>query len=161
MYNNLYRPIFFILVLIFSCGCLKNKEFVYEFRDIKNALWSKEDTVRFDVPVTDTVSRFDVFIELRNNNNYPYKNIYLFVSFTKPDGQNRKDTLECRLADDFGKWYGKGSLSLYETDFPYEHAIQFPQKGLYSYSIQHGMRKGTLEGINNVGIKIVKIVPGE
>ncbi len=150
---------FFFLIFILLVSCVENKEIVYEYKNIKNALWDKEDIVTFEVPVTDTLSRFDVFVDIRNDNSYPYKNIWLLISLKDTEGQIQKDTINVPLADDFGKWLGKKGLSLYEKEKLFK-TIQFPRKGTYIYSVQHGMRREKLEGINDVGIRIIPNASG-
>lgn len=100
---------------------------------------------------------FDVSLEIRNNNDYPFRNIWLFVDFQAPGGDVRTDTVGVDLADVYGKWHGSG-ISLYSLSIPYEKAVRFPQKGAYTYSIRQGMRENPLKGISDIGLKISKKV---
>jgi len=96
-----------------------------------------------------------VSIELRNNNSYPFSNIWLFVDFQMPDGMCRADTINADLADVYGKWYGKG-MSLYNLSIPYEISILYPDTGTYIYTIHQGMRENILKGISDIGLKVSK-----
>ncbi len=153
--NNLNKCLFMVItaVLFFLTACSHNEKYS-SFYSFPQSVWYKDTIARFEVHISDTLSYHDVFIDIRNTNDYPYKNLWLFVSFETPSGQFRKDTLECLMADDFGKWYGKG-ISLYELSVPYEQKIRFPHSGVYTYSIQQGMRNDLLEGINDVGIRLM------
>lgn len=141
----------FCLLCFSSCT---HQEAYYRFHSFDNSVWHKDSVACFEVSVADSLSAHDVFLEIRNNNAYPYKNIWLFVDFELPSGSVRKDTIECILADEFGKWYGNG-LSLYNLTVPYEENLIFPQTGIYTYKIRQAMRNDILTGISDIGVKIV------
>ena len=73
-----------------------------------NPGWQSEDAAVFEWQVVDTLERYDFFVDLRHDQQYPFSNIYLFVDFTFPNGRMLKDTLSCELADDRGNWLGSG-----------------------------------------------------
>lgn len=143
----------FLIGLVLCLSSCAHPEMYYRYHSFEESSWHKDSVVRFDLPVTDTLSSYDVFIEVRNNNKYPYKNLWLFVDFQLPSGETRRDTVEINLADDYGKWYGKG-LSLYELTVPYEQNRQYHHKGSYVYTIQQAMRDDILTGISDIGLKI-------
>ena len=58
----------------------------------------------------------------------PFRNIYLFVTTTSPDGKTITDTLQYNLADEKGKWYGKGFGDIHELNLPYKSNVYFPVK---------------------------------
>ena len=59
---------------------------------------------------------YDLTLEVRNNNMYPYQNLWVFCSEELPIGPLKRDTIECMLADEFGNGMGR--------DLPV--SIQFP-----------------------------------
>jgi gliding motility-associated lipoprotein GldH len=137
---------------IISCS---QKEIFFNYHSFSNAEWNREDTAVFNVKIEDNSRPYNVSIELRNNNDYPFSNIWLFVDYKMPDGKSRTDTVGVDLADVYGKWYGKG-LSLYNLSIPYETAILFPDTGTYVYSIRQGMRENPLKGISDIGLRVSK-----
>ncbi|MDR0412782.1 MAG: gliding motility lipoprotein GldH [Dysgonamonadaceae bacterium] len=139
-----------ILALFVSCT---QKETFCAYHSFPQSEWAPADTVRFEVPISDHSTLNDIYIEVRNNNDYPFRNLWLFVDYGNPDGQTRSDTIHVELADIYGKWYGKG-ISLYHYSFPYELNVQYPDTGKYVYSIRQGMRENPLKGISDVGLKI-------
>lgn len=141
-----------ILLGIISCS---QKEIFFNYHSFSNAEWNREDTAVFNVKIEDNSRPYNVSIELRNNNDYPFSNIWLFVDYKMPDGKSRTDTVGVDLADVYGKWYGKG-LSLYNLSIPYETAILFPDTGTYVYSIRQGMRENPLKGISDIGLRVSK-----
>ena len=57
--------------------------------------WEADEEATFEWQVTDTLARYDFFIDLRHDQRYPFSNIYLFVDFTFPNGRTLRDTLAC------------------------------------------------------------------
>ncbi|MDR0231616.1 MAG: gliding motility lipoprotein GldH [Dysgonamonadaceae bacterium] len=144
----------FILSCLMLSACVEKNTHI-GFLSLKNAEWDKDSIFQFEVNITDTINPYQFFIETRNNNLYPYRNIWLFIDIQTPSGDIRKDTIGYDLADDFGKWLGKG-ISVYKFQVPYEKSFIFPQSGNYVFSIKHAMREDVLTGISEIGIKLTK-----
>jgi gliding motility-associated lipoprotein GldH len=45
-----------------------------EYKSVGSA-WNKDSIVTFDLPELDSTKRYDLFINLRDNNNYQYNNL--------------------------------------------------------------------------------------
>jgi gliding motility-associated lipoprotein GldH len=111
----------------------------------------------FLVPISDTLNSNNVLFTIRNGSSFPFRNIYLFVTTTSPDGKKITDTLQYNLADEKGKWFGKGFGDIHELKLPYKSNVYFPLKGTYEFRIQHGMRVENLKGVYDFGLRIEKI----
>lgn len=122
--------------------------------DIPKGLWSVNTPVTFAFPVTDTQNPYSIIFTMRNNNNYPYSNLFVFVDTQSPDGHSRRDTVEVTLADIKGKWLGKGIGGIWQNKYYFRKNIRFPQPGEYKVKISQAMRDKNLEGIIDVGIKV-------
>ncbi len=127
----------------------------FQFKGVEGAQWDRNTSFDFAVEVTDTLSYYNVFLEVRSKENYPYRNLWLFVNQKAPEGSIQKDTINCELADIYGKWYGRGS-TLHTLSLPFEQNIRFSISGTYLYSIKQGMRENKLNGISDIGLRIVK-----
>jgi gliding motility-associated lipoprotein GldH len=67
------------------------------------------------------------------------------------------DTVNCKLADNSGKWLGKGIGDLWDLQIPYIGGFKFAQKGKYTVSLEQAMRvENGLEGITDVGLRVEK-----
>jgi gliding motility-associated lipoprotein GldH len=119
-------------------------------------IWKLTNIPTFKVPITDTLTSNNVIFTIRSGSSYPFRNIYLFVTTTSPDGKNITDTLQYNLADEKGKWFGKGFGDIHELNLPYKSNVFFPLKGTYVFKIQHGMRIENLKGIYDIGLRIEK-----
>jgi gliding motility-associated lipoprotein GldH len=119
--------------------------------------WKLADIPTFKVPITDTINSNNVIFIIRSGSSFPFRNIFLFVTTTSPDGRNVNDTLQYNLADEKGTWYGKGFGDVHELKLPYKSNVYFPLKGTYEFKIQHGMRIENLKGVYDFGLRIEKI----
>ncbi|GHU87849.1 gliding motility lipoprotein GldH [Bacteroidia bacterium] len=152
-YNR--KHILILLLLIVLSACSGKSDIYFQFKGIENAGWNKNTTYDFAVNITDTVSVYNIFLEIRNNESYSFRNLWLFVDLKTPEGNMRKDTVNCELADAMGEWYGKGS-NLHTLSLPYEQGFRFRIPGAYIYSIKQGMREDDLKGISDIGLRVVK-----
>ncbi len=118
--------------------------------------WKLMDIPAFKVPITDTLKSNNVSFTIRSGSSFPFRNIYLFVTTTSPDGKKITDTLQYNLADQKGKWYGKGFGDVHELNLPFKSNVSFPLKGIYEFKIQHGMRIENLKGVYDFGLRIEK-----
>jgi gliding motility-associated lipoprotein GldH len=119
--------------------------------------WKLLNNPIFNIPITDTLNSNNVMFTIRTASSYPFRNIYLFVTTTSPNGKSITDTLQYNLADEKGKWYGKGFGDIHELDLPYKSNVYFPVRGTYQFKIQHGMRIEDLKGVYDFGVRLEKI----
>jgi gliding motility-associated lipoprotein GldH len=139
-------------VLLISC----NNNVVYtDSIPMPGKKWELMNIPSFSVPIDDTLNRNDVIFTIRTSSFYPFRNIFLFVRTTSPDGKFITDTLEYYLADEKGNWYGKGFGDIRELNLPYKSNVYFPLKGTYQFNIQHGMRVEDLNGVYDFGLSII------
>lgn len=116
--------------------------------------WEQHDIKRYDVQINQTDSRYNMYINIRNNTDYQYSNIYLFVNTIFPDGGTIRDTVECLVADIDGRWLGRGNRKLRDNQYMIRSGFRFPDTGTYHFELQQAMREQTLQGITDVGIRI-------
>ena len=123
--------------------------------------WDKDDTIQFEIPQVDSIKKYNVFLHMRNTNDYPYNNLFLIVSMKFPHGKIVTDTLEYRMANPDGTWLGEGIGSIKENKFWYKENVTFSEDGTYSVAITHAMRNNgdvdgvsILQGITDVGFSI-------
>lgn len=147
--------LFISALALYSC----DRNGVYEANvDTQDECWNMNNTITFSVPVVDTISFQNIIINIRNTANFPNSNLYLFVTTTSPMGATISDTIEGIIADDQGKWLGKGFGYVYDNRILYKHNIRFPQKGDYKIAIKQAMRTEELKGISSVGVRVEKSV---
>ncbi len=149
-----------LFMLIISC----NDNIVFsDYQATKNGYWQKDGTIKFNFSELDTVSTYNMFINIRNDETFPYRNLFLIAELDFPNGETVKDTLEYEMAMPNGKWIGKGFGNVKENKLWYKENIVFTSPGAYTLKISHAMRRnGEVEGLQNlmgitdVGFQIAK-----
>lgn len=141
--------------LFFLLACTTNDVFL-NYQTINKKGWSEDSLCVFNTAITDSVSKYNVYINIRNKGDYPYQNLWLYINSMSPDSTITTDTIELYLADQRGKWLGSGIGSVFEMPVLYQQNKKFKKAGIYKYSIIHGMRDSVLVGINDIGIRIEK-----
>ena len=123
-------------------------------------LWSGKEALRlFQVRHQPARGGAKQTIDVRNREDYPFSNIFFFVEMEFPNGKKSVDTVECMLADEQGAWLGEPTASLYDHEFLYQRAKQFPLGGRYKIDIRHGMRVDELKGVTDIGFKLTHTKP--
>lgn len=152
----------FLLLLITFVSCDAKRVFD-QYQTISNGSWKKKSKINFNFNVNDTISKRNLYFNLRNNNNYPFSNLFLIANIKFPDGTQITDTLEYDMTDKTGKFLGRGFTEIKENKLFYKENISFPIKGNYIVSVYQAMRKNgeiegvkSLEGITEVGFRIEK-----
>lgn len=153
--KRLSAPVCLLAVLL--AGCTENVVF-QEDAKTPNGTWERNWDPSFSFEVTDTVTPHDVYLDLRHTGDYPFSNLYAFVTLTGPGGDKLVDTVECTLADPTGRWYGKGqgfiSSDRFQAHVLYKLHNRFPRSGRYSLTLEQAMRVEKLEGIIDVGVSV-------
>lgn len=144
---------FIAACVCFLCFSCENQAVYDQYQAIQNTSWEKDKEYYFTFLIEDISVPYDLTLEVRNNNKYPFQNLWVFCSEEQPIGPLRKDTVECILADEFGKWHGQG-ISLFQSSFPIRTNYRFPVKGQYTFSFRQGMRNDQLPGIQEIGLRV-------
>lgn len=162
------RKVLTIAILIFLIASCNDVKVFDQYKTITDAQWHKDSIINFEFSPLDTLSRNNVFINLRNNKNYEYSNLFLIVGIDFPNNTSILDTLEYEMTDAQGKFLGKGLTDLKENKLEYKSNVIFPLTGVYTVNVQQAMRKSgeikgitSLNGITDVGISIEKAMTNE
>ena len=152
---TVFLSLLFALFMPLSCS---EPDRVWEQMQFVGACeWSVDETLLYTMPVSDTASWFNLLLDVRNRTDYPYSNLYLFITTEAPHGGYSVDTVQYTLAGDDGKWKGRGGFSSFkENRFPFRSRVRFPVTGNYTVKIRHGMRDEILKGIAAVGVRLEK-----
>ena len=156
------RKVFCLLIFVSALivGCDEKRVFD-EYQAVQH--WHKDSVVTFELEELDSTKVYDLFINVRNNNQYAYSNLFLVTEIRFPQGKVISDTLEYEMARPDGKWLGEGFGDIKESKLWYKEDVKFEESGNYKVSIQQAMRKNgdvdgieELEGITDIGFRIEK-----
>ena len=140
------------IILVASCTTID----VYEkSKSFPTQTWSSIDTPNFKFDISDSNSYYNIYLVLRHQEKYAYKNIWLSLSVKSPNDTSVFKR-EFTLADN-SKWLGT------TIDDITDHRLIFnPQpiklkKGTYAFTIKQIMREDPLPNIISAGIRVQKI----
>jgi gliding motility-associated lipoprotein GldH len=152
------KNFYVILVVLICLSCGDRRNVFEKFIQVEGKSWNSSQIIQFNVNIPDTTEAHNIYIMVRNTSKYQFSNLFLFTTVHAPDGSFIRDTVEIPLADERGKWLGKGAASIFTTSYPYRTNIRFPLPGIYIFDIEQAMWNESLEDINDVGLKIEKII---
>ncbi len=160
MLKNKFSVLLVYCLIMLSCD--SNRVFD-EYQSVANQ-WHKDSVMSFNMIAPDTISHYNLFVNLRNNDAYKYSNLFLVVELNYPNGKTIKDTLEYRMAAPDGTFLGTGFSDVKENKLWYkgfEDPFVFEEQGTYTVNIQHAMRANgevngvvNLEGVTDVGFRV-------
>jgi gliding motility-associated lipoprotein GldH len=148
-------------VLLFGLLSCQNNIVWQQTKDIDPKGWHKDSIVSLSYSPNKTkINTYDIFFLIRNDNNYPYANLFLIAEI---DNNKQKiiDTLEYAMADEKGNWLGSGIWDLKESKLVYKKNVNLDTAitiKLQQANRKTGEKNGDiiLPGIKTVGIIIEK-----
>ena len=139
--------LFFVLLFLVSC----DKKRVFDEYKVTGESWKKSTALQFEFDQKDTVKRYNLFINIRNNNDYPFNNLFVIVDLKRPDGFVKKDTLQYEMTYPDGTLLGEGFSDIKESKLFYKENFRFTQPGKYKIQIQQANRQtGKVTGVNEL-----------
>jgi gliding motility-associated lipoprotein GldH len=146
-----------LFTLIISC----DKKRVYDEYEPIQGGWERDSTLVFNLGELDSLQNYNLFINVRNNKDYNYRNLFLITEMRFPQGKVVTDTLEYEMAAPDGSWLGTGFGDVKESKLWYKENVSFTEPGEYKIAIKQAMRKNdqvegikNLEGITHIGFRI-------
>ena len=94
--------LYFLLAGIFlSCD---SKRVYEEYMAVDKGIWNVNKKAGFNVVINDIISRYNIYLNVRNAPDYGYSNLFLFLNTTYPDGRVARDIWHsnrghCRSSD--------------------------------------------------------------
>ncbi|MGB2086557.1 MAG: gliding motility lipoprotein GldH [Flavobacteriaceae bacterium] len=132
------------------------------YRQDQNLLsgWELNNTLRFTLPENGNAP-MDVYVHLRNDQNYPFANIFLIISVKEGDSLRERDTLEYAMAKPNGEWLGTGFSSVKESRLEWKKNWEYngetpPVVEIAQANRTNGREKAAevLPGILSVGLSV-------
>jgi gliding motility-associated lipoprotein GldH len=153
--NNFF--LLLVAMLLFSCD---EKRVFDEYQSVGKE-WHKDSIVTFELPSLDAKKLYNLYVNVRNNDDYPFNNLFLIVSLEQPNRQIKVDTLEYQMTNPDGTLLGDGFTDIKENKLFYKDKVAFTQKGIYKIHIKHAVRQTgkiegvpSLAGVSDVGFRI-------
>lgn len=156
------RNFLILLIAISSLTACDSKHEFDEYKTISNT-WKKGAVIQFPFKAPDTINTYNLFLNIRNNSEYEFSNLFLIVSLKTPNNNKTIDTLEYEMTTPRGEWLGTGFSEIKENKLWLKEQFHFTENGNYILNIEHAIRKNgrtrgvaELKGITEVGFRIEK-----
>lgn len=156
---NLKSSILFFIIAGLLISCDKKRVFD-EYQSVGTA-WNLKKEVVFELPKIDTLKKYNLFINLRANDDYKFSNLFLIVSQEQPNGLIKVDTLEYQMAEVDGTLLGDGFSDIKESKLFYKENVKFKTSENNKIHIKQAVRQTgkiegvqDLEGITEIGFRV-------
>jgi len=137
------RPFWYffgIIALLWSC----ENNIVFEAKkDFPKRYWTINESAEFTFNIKDTSARYNFYYDIRNTNQYPYRNIYLQYYL-----QDSSAVTGVPLGDGLG--------DIFDLQKEFASGIAFDRPGAYKLRIDQFMRKDTLRNVVSIGLRVAK-----
>jgi gliding motility-associated lipoprotein GldH len=150
--------IILLSAILLTAGCIPSNTFEKN-ESITHHRWDKNDPKTYEFDISDTISKYLMFVTFRHTDAYNFSNVWLRVETITPDGKSSKQKVELPLMESTGRWTGKGMNEIYE------HKIRvsgnsfttFDQKGSYKIKLHQIMRENPLKHVLSIGVRLERI----
>lgn len=148
--------IFLLELLFFACS--DSGVVIDESHNFPTSGWIQKQPMHFNVRIPVDSASYALYVVVRQNNAYPFYNLYFSPSILDESGKTlQRGLAEAILYDPkTGKPKGAGFGDIYEKKFLVYPALQFPKKGAYKIQIEQSMRVDTLAGMVSIGLLLEK-----
>ena len=136
-----------IFILLFSCESENT-----HYHSFTDSSWNYQDDIKFDIITEDSTQVRISNISIRYNTSYKYQNIIFFLHHSYKENIISTDTIELLLAEDNGKWIGKGKSNIKELSTTTLSPKKY-QNGTHYFSLELSMRDNSsieLEKLNGI-----------
>jgi len=147
-----------VSLFCFLSGCLPAPYYQKE-EAVPQDAWAYSFKPSFEFNITDTTVGYQPYFLIRHTQAYPYSNLWVLLYIKTPgDSLIKVERVNVPLAENTGKWLGRGMGEIYEQRLPMNlgDSVNFNRKGTYTISLEQNMRINPLPEILNVGIRIEK-----
>ena len=120
--------------------------------------WDYGDAKSFEVTIADLSSAYNMFINVRHTDQYPYNNIWIRVTTIYPDSTRKENRMNVQLTGPDGKWNGNCADGICYHSVPVQQGFKFDKQGKYTFILEQDMRINPLPYVMNVGLKIEKFM---
>lgn len=147
-----YLKFYTWLVLISVVSC--QSDYYFSQIEIPKDAWTYNNSVEFIFPVEDTISTYDMHLEIDHLDSYPFQNLYMKLVTELPNDSIYYQTVSFELSDKAGYWLGTCQGPNCGIKIPIQTNIHFTQIGQYRLTLNQFTRTDSLTGIGQIALRI-------
>jgi gliding motility-associated lipoprotein GldH len=146
----------FVLLIGFTLtSCDKTRVFE-ENQEIKDYKWAYDQPKTFVVEIKDTNQHYNLAINLRHSFQFEWRNVWVKITTTFPDGQTFDKRVNLVLSEPDGHWLGDCLGDNCDRQVSIQQNAIFPKVGKYTFKIAQDMRINPLTAVKSVGLRVEK-----
>jgi gliding motility-associated lipoprotein GldH len=141
---------FFLLLFLSSC----QEQFLYKKTIRLEEQWSYNDSLRFEIPITDTTRLYELSLDVEHTKDYPFQNIYTYFTTQYPSGAHNNRVVNIDFADQTGQWYGKCGRETCRLSVVLQQNAYFNELGTHIVTVAQFTRQAELKGLRSFTFKM-------
>lgn len=143
--------LFLLTALLSACG----PNYIYKKSyNINEGGWTYEDTLNFEIEISDTSGLYNLFLELEHAPDYRFQNLYTRISTEFPTGERLQKELSLELAYKGGAWQGDCNNKVCHVLIPIQERAFFNMQGKHIITLEQFMRESPITGIKKIALKV-------
>lgn len=139
--------------MLAGCGTLDVYEKISSFPGHE---WKSSEKPSFTFTITDTVSRYDIYVIFRHEDAYHFKNLWVNIATIAPKDTVKTQLINVPLADNKKGWLGSGMDDVFDHRARITSAPVKLKQGDYTFTLQQNMREEPLQFALAAGIRVEK-----
>ena len=144
---------FAVIIVFSSCG---TKSVFNQNQKIENNVWVRDQTIEFEPEIKDTATKYDVFIDVRHAEYYPYANLVVELNMIFPSGEERVKEHDLLIRNPDASFKGEAGGDIWDYSVPVYKNHTFNAIGKYKFSIRNVMPVHETPGLMEIGLTIKK-----
>jgi len=149
-----YFSCIIILLLISAC---EPAPFYSESQIVDANGWAYDIKKDFEVEVSDTSMYYDLHLNVKHSTTYSYQNMYMKVTTSFPNKEDKTEQLNIDVAEKKGNWIGKCSNETCQIKVYLLEKFKFAEPGKYTFSFEQDGRDNPLMGIEELQLDIINV----
>jgi gliding motility-associated lipoprotein GldH len=144
-----------VVTILATIGCQPSPYYSNDLI-IDDGSWDQADELVGTFEIVDTVSRYNLYLDLDHSTDYRYENIYLQIETQFPHKDPVTQVLPIDIANKKGQWYGKCGSKSCKLRVVLRDKTKFEALGNYQIKISQHSREDQLTGVNAVELLVME-----
>ncbi len=148
--------IFFFAITVISFMSCDNRTEFEQYQKFEKQTWHRFNIIKFEVPVVDTRTAFDITLVIRHLPEFKIKELPVNATFYMPSGEIRSAEHIIKFTDKAGESLSECLGDLCDLSFILREGFVFPETGTVRVEIENKWPRLELPGILEVGLILQK-----
>jgi gliding motility-associated lipoprotein GldH len=147
-----------LCIAAITSGCEQSRVFDKNIAIGKDG-WFYGEPLQFEVYINDTSYSYNMFVNVRHTDEFPYNNMWMNLTTTLPDNVQKTSKIDVQLSEPDGIWTGDCIDGICYNTVLVQKNFRFPATGKYVFTLEQDMRMNPMTGLLDVGIRVEKFIP--